>query len=104
MFAAVIKMEVRPLLMCFALCVVYATSKPTEKKERVHHDEKLSSKEHNDGENFDYDHDAFLGEEVAKSFDDLTPEESKDRLAWVLLGMIEMLGFVVQRWSEWNTV
>lgn len=78
--AYMMKMEIRPLLMCFALCVVYATSKPTEKKDRVHHDAQLSSKEHDDGANFDYDHDAFLGEEEAKSFDDLTPEESKNRL------------------------
>lgn len=76
----VMKMEIRPLLMCFALCAVYATSKPTEKKDRVHHDAPLSSKEHDDDTNFDYDHDAFLGEEEAKTFDDLTPEESKNRL------------------------
>ncbi|KTF79778.1 hypothetical protein cypCar_00032768 [Cyprinus carpio] len=78
------KMEIRPLLMCFALCVVYATSKPTEKKDRVQHDALLSSKEHDDGTNFDYDHDAFLGEEEAKTFDDLTPEESKNRLGKIV--------------------
>ncbi|KAK9975862.1 hypothetical protein ABG768_021093 [Culter alburnus] len=78
------KMEIRPLLMCFALCVVYATSKPTEKKDRVHHETPLSSKEHDDGANFDYDHDAFLGEEEAKTFDDLTPEESKNRLGKIV--------------------
>lgn len=73
------RMELRPLVMCFALCVVYATSKPT-KQERVHHDLPLSSREHDDGENFDYDHEAFLGQEEAKSFEQLTPEESKERL------------------------
>ena len=31
----------------------------------------------------DYDHEAFLGEE-AKTFDDLTPEESKSRLAIIV--------------------
>ncbi|TNN29436.1 Calumenin-B [Liparis tanakae] len=74
------RMELRPLVMCFALCVVYATSKPTEKKERVHHDEPLSNRDHDDVENFDYDHEAFLGQEEAKTFDQLTPEESKERL------------------------
>lgn len=74
------RMELRPLVMCFALCVVYATSKPTEKKDRVHHDEPLSNREHDDNENFDYDHEAFLGQEEAKTFDQLTPEESKERL------------------------
>lgn len=76
----VCRMELRPLVMCFALCVVYATSKPTEKKDRVHHDEPLSKREHDDTENFDYDHEAFLGQEDAKTFDQLTPEESKERL------------------------
>lgn len=75
-------MELRPLVMCFALCVVYATSKPMEKKDRVHHDDPLSVKEHDDAESFDYDHDAFLGEEEAKTFDQLTPEESKERLGY----------------------
>ncbi|CAL8318352.1 unnamed protein product [Lota lota] len=75
---------IRPLLMCFALCVVYATSKPTEKKERVHHEEPLSSREHNDAEGFEYDHEAFLGREEAKTFDDLTPQESKRRLGVIV--------------------
>lgn len=66
--------------MCFALCVVYATSKPMEKKDRVHHDDALSNREHDDTANFDYDHEAFLGQEEAKTFDQLTPEESKERL------------------------
>ncbi|KAG7216101.1 hypothetical protein INR49_007853 [Caranx melampygus] len=78
------RMELRPLIMCFALCVVYATSKPTEKKDRVHHDEPLSNREHDDAENFDYDHEAFLGQEEAKTFDQLTPEESKERLGMLV--------------------
>ena len=42
----------------------------------------LSDLEHEeDGEhNADYDHDAFLGHEDKKTFDQLSPEESKDRL------------------------
>ena len=43
----------------------------------------MSEHEHFDGEgehNADYDHDAFLGEEEAKEFDKLTPEESLRRL------------------------
>ncbi|XP_037111189.1 calumenin-B-like [Syngnathus acus] len=78
------RMELRAFLMCFALCVVYATSKPTEKKDRVHHDDPLSNREHDDAENFDYDHEAFLGQEEAKSFDQLTPEESKERLGMLV--------------------
>ena len=76
-----VTMELRPfIMMCFALCVVYATSKPTEKKDRVHHDDLLSDRDHDDQENFDYDHEAFLGQDEAKTFDQLTPEESKERL------------------------
>jgi len=49
-------------------------------------DIKLSKEEHFDKHqehNPDYDHEAFLGEE-AKTFDDLTPEESKSRLAIIV--------------------
>lgn len=44
---------------------------------------KLSESLHEEeGEhNNDYDHEAFLGREEAKTFDQLTPEESKERLA-----------------------
>lgn len=50
-------------------------------------DLKLSDEVHfaNDQEhNEDYDHEAFLGDE-AKTFDDLTPEESKKRLAEIVV-------------------
>merc|ERR1712131_527044 len=70
--------------MCVALCVVYATSKPTEKKDRVHHEKPLSSHEHNDDEGYEYDHEAFLGQEEAKTFDDLAPEESLRRLGIIV--------------------
>lgn len=44
--------------------------------------QKLSDKEHGEGDthNPDYDHDAFLGPDDAKEFDELSPEESKERL------------------------
>ncbi|VDI68875.1 calumenin-like isoform X2 [Mytilus galloprovincialis] len=61
-----------------------AIPKPGEDdhKNRVH-DKKLSESLHEEeGEhNNDYDHEAFLGREEAKTFDQLTPEESKERLA-----------------------
>ncbi|XP_039201642.1 calumenin isoform X1 [Crotalus tigris] len=72
-------------LALWALC---AQGKPTEKKERVHHDAQLSDKVHDDGQNFDYDHDAFLGADEAKTFDQLTPEESKERLG-AMVGKID---------------
>ncbi|XP_015746023.1 calumenin isoform X2 [Python bivittatus] len=68
-------------LALWALC---ALSKPTEKKDRVHHDPQLSDKVHDDAQNFDYDHDAFLGADEAKTFDQLTPEESKERLGMIV--------------------
>ncbi|KAM4677908.1 calumenin-like [Discoglossus pictus] len=73
-------MDTRQLLLCICLWATCTLSKPTEKKDRVHHDPQLSDKMHDDGQNFDYDHDAFLGAEEAKTFDQLTPEESKERL------------------------
>jgi len=53
--------------------------KPVDVKlsDEVHFD---SNKEHNE----DYDHEAFLGDQ-AKTFDDLTPEESKKRLAEIVV-------------------
>ncbi len=59
--------------------VVFATPKP---KDRVIKDEELSSEEHSkEGEhNKEYDHEAFLGKEEAHKFDELTPEQSKERL------------------------
>uniref|UniRef100_A0A672IGS7 Calumenin-B n=1 Tax=Salarias fasciatus TaxID=181472 RepID=A0A672IGS7_SALFA len=96
-------MELRPFVMCFALCVVYATSKPTEKKDRVHHDDPLSNREHDDSDNFDYDHEAFLGQEEAKTFDQLTPEESKERLGMLVERIDEDKdGFVtVEEMKKW---
>ncbi|KAM6961788.1 calumenin-A [Tautogolabrus adspersus] len=70
----------RSLWVCLALCAIVGSSKPTEKKSRVHDDEPLSRLEHNDNKNFDYDHEAFLGQDEAKTFDQLPQEESKRRL------------------------
>lgn len=75
-------MDLRLLLLCVAICVAHTSTKPMEKKDRVHHDAPLSDKEHDDEENFEYDHEAFLGQEEAKTFDQLTPEESKERLGY----------------------
>ncbi|KAM8884377.1 calumenin-A isoform 1-T1 [Synchiropus picturatus] len=74
----------RPVLMCLVLCVVYGNSKPAEKKSRIHPDERLSKLEHDDDKNFDYDHEAFLGEDDAKTFDTLAPEESRRRLGIIV--------------------
>ncbi|XP_077390423.1 reticulocalbin-3 isoform X1 [Festucalex cinctus] len=56
---------------------------PAQEK-RVHHHADLSDHVHNDAQGFQYDHEAFLGKEEAKTFDQLTPEESKDRLAKIV--------------------
>lgn len=69
------------LCVCFCLLSVRAAPEKTGVKARVH-DGKLSDQEHyhQDGKhNTEYDHEAFLGKEK-KSFDQLTPEESKERL------------------------
>lgn len=62
------------------LCAVVAQAKPTIRKERVIRDPELSRQAHEDNKSFQYDHEAFLGKEDAKTFDQLTPEESRDRL------------------------
>ena len=44
--------------------------------------QELSDEDHfsDDEHNPEYDHEAFLGKDEAKEFDDLSPEESKERL------------------------
>ncbi|KAM5172450.1 calumenin isoform 1-T1 [Mantella aurantiaca] len=85
------------LLLGLSLWALCALCKPTEKKDRVHHDPQLSEKVHDDAESFDYDHDAFLGAEEAKTFDQLTPEESKERLG-IIVNKIDLDkdGFVTE--------
>lgn len=65
-----------------ALCAVGGAlaKPPPEKKDRVHHGKELSDHQHDDNQDFQYDHEAFLGKEQAKTFDQLTPEESQERL------------------------
>lgn len=59
------------------LAVSSAVPKPGDN--RMHD---LSDAKHYDGEdhNSQYDHEAFLGKDEAKTFDQLTPEESQRRL------------------------
>lgn len=86
------KVEVT-ILLVLAVSTV-AVPKPEEKKERVI-DRELSDKEHyeNEHHNTQYDHEAFLGEE-AKTFDQLSPEESRRRLGYV--GLVITLFFLIQ--------
>uniref|UniRef100_A0A452T4H4 Reticulocalbin-3 n=1 Tax=Ursus maritimus TaxID=29073 RepID=A0A452T4H4_URSMA len=52
---------------------------------RVHQAAPLSEAPHDDAHgNFQYDHEAFLGREVAKEFDQLSPEESRARLGRIV--------------------
>ncbi|XP_061740167.1 calumenin-like isoform X2 [Nerophis ophidion] len=67
--------------LCLLAAVAFAV--PAQEK-RVHHQADLSDHDHDDKHSFKYDHDAFLGKEEAKTFDQLTPEESKDRLAKIV--------------------
>ncbi|XP_076852339.1 reticulocalbin-3 isoform X1 [Brachyhypopomus gauderio] len=69
----------------FFLCLILGVSvavPPQEK--RVHHQRDLSDHAHDDVHGFQYDHEAFLGKEEAKTFDQLTPEESKARLGKIV--------------------
>lgn len=64
--------------LCVLAAVAFAV--PAQEK-RVHHHSDLSDRAHDDSDGFQYDHEAFLGKEESKTFDQLTPEESKDKLA-----------------------
>ncbi|XP_053218511.1 reticulocalbin-3 isoform X1 [Podarcis raffonei] len=67
------------------VCLTWVLAKPPpDKKDRVHHNQDLSDHPHDDNQDFQYDHEAFLGKEDAKTFDQLTPEESKQRLGKIV--------------------
>ncbi|XP_018422233.1 PREDICTED: calumenin-like isoform X2 [Nanorana parkeri] len=75
------RMKTLSVLLAVTLCSWLVTCVPTqEKKDRIHHHKDLSDHKHDDSKDFQYDHEAFLGKEEAKTFDQLTPEESKERL------------------------
>ncbi|XP_013876428.1 reticulocalbin-3 isoform X2 [Austrofundulus limnaeus] len=69
------------VFLCALAAVVFAV--PAQEK-RVHRQADLSDHAHDDSHGYQYDHEAFLGKEEAKTFDQLTPEESKDRLAKIV--------------------
>lgn len=71
-----------------SLCILAVTYAVPAQEKRVHHHAELSDHIHNDAQGFQYDHEAFLGKEEAKTFDQLTPEESKAKLAYVLLALV----------------
>ena len=74
-------MDVLGFVLAALLCTAGVHGKPTLRKERVlYQDPELARQAYEDNKSFQYDHEAFLGKEEAKSFDQLTPEESKDRL------------------------
>uniref|UniRef100_T1JLL4 Reticulocalbin-3 n=1 Tax=Strigamia maritima TaxID=126957 RepID=T1JLL4_STRMM len=65
------------------MAVGLAIPKPDDQSNRIV-DKPLSTEKHygmEEEHNADYDHEAFLGEQEAKTFDQLSPEESKERLA-----------------------
>ncbi|KAJ8413009.1 hypothetical protein AAFF_G00105910 [Aldrovandia affinis] len=72
--------------VCFMwLCACLVFSKPTLRKDRVYHEPEVNPRpiEENNGDH-KYDHEAFLGKEEATTFDQLTPEESKERLGKIV--------------------
>ncbi|XP_061159014.1 reticulocalbin-3 isoform X2 [Syngnathus typhle] len=76
------KMLLQSLASLYLLAA--ATFAVPAQEKRVHHRADLSDHSHDDAHDFQYDHEAFLGKEEAKTFDQLTPEESKDRLAKIV--------------------
>lgn len=80
-------MDVSSFMCAALLCTVVVHGKPTLRKDRVislNTDPELGRQAHEDKKSFQYDHEAFLGKEEARTFDQLTPEESKDRLGKIV--------------------
>lgn len=67
------------------LCACLVLSKPTLRKDRVYHEPELSPRPaaEEDGSH-KYDHEAFLGKEEATTFDQLSPDDSKERLGKIV--------------------
>lgn len=73
-------MQALLLLATLTVLVGVTLTVPAQEK-RVHHQRDLSDHAHDDSNGYQYDHEAFLGKEEAKTFDQLSPEESKARLS-----------------------
>ncbi|KAM6408007.1 reticulocalbin-1 [Rhynochetos jubatus] len=69
---------------CLALALLpllpSGLGKPTARQERA----RPGAAQHEDRPGFQYDHEAFLGKEEARSFDQLSPEESRERLGKIV--------------------
>ncbi|KYO21960.1 reticulocalbin-1 [Alligator mississippiensis] len=73
------------VLVLVLVCAGGARGKPTFRKDRVVHPEpELGERPREDNQSFQYDHEAFLGKEEARTFDQLTPEESKEKLGKIV--------------------
>ncbi|XP_029063876.1 reticulocalbin-1 isoform X1 [Monodon monoceros] len=73
------------LLLALVLAPPALRAKPTVRKERVvRPDSELGERPPEDNQSFQYDHEAFLGKEDSKTFDQLTSEESKERLGKIV--------------------
>jgi len=74
--------------MVGSFCLLQVLCGPAGEHEKEHdrilHGRPLSDKEHHDEFDHDYDHEAFLGEDQAAEFDELSPEESKRRLGVIV--------------------
>ncbi|XP_060758306.1 reticulocalbin-3 isoform X2 [Neoarius graeffei] len=70
-------------LFILSVILAFGLAVPPQEK-RVHHQRDLSDHAHDDAHGYQYDHEAFLGKEEAKTFDQLTPEESKARLGKIV--------------------
>lgn len=77
--------RISPFIFLLFFIVCKAVPKPDSTKRVL--DKPLSNEEHygqNEMHNTEYDHEAFLGEEEARKFNQLSPEESKSRLAKIV--------------------
>ncbi|XP_077552227.1 calumenin-like [Haemaphysalis longicornis] len=80
------------LLLCLLQLSLTIAIHKGEHNTRAHEHKPLSDEEHykggreddEDAHNPEYDHEAFLGEEESKAFDQLSPAESKERLGKIV--------------------
>ncbi|XP_078712567.1 calumenin-B-like isoform X1 [Lampetra fluviatilis] len=75
---------VRTLAMATLITAVLAAATGDERRSSRVHERPLSEHVHDDDHDHEFDHEAFLGAEEARTFDQLSPEESKERLGMIV--------------------
>ena len=80
-------MKICILLLMVSSCFCGPKERSVKQPEIVTDEEHFEGEEHNP----EYDHEAFLGKEEAREFEELSPEESKEKLGYLYLKSVILI-------------